>query len=104
MGSTFTVFFNQIIPLFREIPDDPEFMVDSSFLLRGMTERTQIEIAREYKKSADILVGEAIGPSLVHPQEMGCSILSLYRHAIRTCYLRIDEWIASYKGKKNSAQ
>ena len=96
----FLDFFNQIVPLFREIPENPEYLAESSFMLQGMAERTQFEIAKEYKKSADILVQEALGSSAIQPQDIGYSILFLYRHALEL-YLKEISGYVHEKGKGN---
>lgn len=77
----FRKFFNQVIPIFRDIPDGPENYADSSFLLNGMSERTQHEIARGYKAAADILVDHAL-ESVLSQHELGYTILFFYRHSL----------------------
>lgn len=67
-------------PLFQDVPDDIEESAAHGTLLGGMADRQPIDVARAYKRAADLLAAAA--KSEHEPHELDYPLLFLYRHAI----------------------
>lgn len=74
-------FANKNSPLFGDIPGNPEERADFTLLLGGMGQKTQLDIARIYKSTGDILVDHVLKRNNP-PYEVDYSILFMYRHSI----------------------